>query len=112
MSSSKELRKNTIEQLNLAGGADEFVVDEAAGVHFVLDALEEEWVLTYLAELHQFTGQSLDPTFPTSERKSVSHKAENLNPATRTRSWCCRPQSSYVSSSAYTSDSAARSCGL
>jgi hypothetical protein len=40
MTGSEELGKNTIEQLDLAGVADEFIVDKTAGVHFVLDALE------------------------------------------------------------------------
>jgi esterase/lipase superfamily enzyme len=61
MTARKELWQNTIQQLDLAGVADEFIVDETARVHLVFDTLEDERVLTDLAKLHQLVAQPLDP---------------------------------------------------
>jgi hypothetical protein len=61
MTASEELWQNTIQQLDLAGVADEFIIDETVRVHLVFDTFEEEGVLTDLAKLQQLAAQPLDP---------------------------------------------------
>lgn len=44
----KELGEDTVEELDLARGADDLVVDDATGVDLILDAVEQERMLTDL----------------------------------------------------------------
>ncbi len=68
MASCKELAKNPRKQLNFTRGTNELVVDETGRVDLVLDTLEQEWVLTDLAKLHELVAQAFDTArFPLNE---------------------------------------------
>ena len=62
MASGEELGEDAREQLDLARASDELVVDHGARVDLVLDALEQEWMLADLPELHELVAQTLDTT--------------------------------------------------
>ena len=62
MISRKEFGQNTGEQLDLARGTNERIVDVATRVNIVFDALEQKRVLADLAQLHQLIAQALDTT--------------------------------------------------
>jgi hypothetical protein len=55
---SEELWQDASEEFHLAGRADDLFVDDAGGVYFVLDGIEEERVLADFAELHQLVREA------------------------------------------------------
>ena len=60
MTCGDELRKDTIEQLKLAGCAHKLVINETTWADFVFHAFKQERVLANLLQLHQLVTQSLD----------------------------------------------------
>ena len=60
MASSKEFGEDAREELEFARRADKFIVNDAARVDLVLDAVEEVGVLTDLAELHELVAEALE----------------------------------------------------
>jgi hypothetical protein len=65
MVGSEELGKNAVEQLDLSGRTNERIVHITTRIEIVLDALEQEWMLANLTELHELVTETLDATrFP------------------------------------------------
>ena len=60
MTCGEELRKDTIEQLELAGCVHKLVINETTRADFVFHAFKQERVLANLLQLHQLVTQSLD----------------------------------------------------
>ena len=79
----EELRKDTVEELDLARATNELVVDHRAWVHLILNALEQERMLADLAELHELIAETfetagLPPRGVSSRTRGVSvHQVAN-----------------------------------
>jgi hypothetical protein len=67
MTSCEEFGKNAVQQFDLSRCPDELVVDISTGADLILDTLEQERMLTDLAQLHKLVAQTLDASrFPAS----------------------------------------------
>ena len=60
MIGGEELGKDTIEQLELAGCAYKFIIDEPTRADFIFHTFEQVRMLADLSKLHELVTQSLD----------------------------------------------------
>ena len=72
MSSGKEFRKNSLQQLELASDTMDLVIDHSAWVNLVFDAVEQERMLADLSELHELVAETFDTRrFPVEQREEA-----------------------------------------
>ena len=62
MAGGKEFWENMAQYLDFAGGHDELFINITSGVHLVFNTLEQEGMLTNLAELHELVAETFYTT--------------------------------------------------
>jgi len=65
MTCCEEFGKDAVQQFDLSRCSDKLVIDKSTRADFILDTLEQEWMLADLAQLHKLVTQTLDASrFP------------------------------------------------